>query len=114
MYRHIKSSVVGHWVFVGTCLFLRVDHGLYRRTEISSIVNTLIAVSGLSEFKSDKRLGSSSTNFDTSCLSSIRTMDEREVTLIKRMKKVLNLPVTHIAKVARRSKSTIEHFICYA
>ena len=111
MYRHIKSSVVGHWVFVGTCLLLRVDYGLYPRTQISSIVNTLVAVSGLSEFKSDKRLGSSSTNFDTSCLSSIRTMDEREVTLIKRMKKVLNLPVTHIAKVARRSKSTIENFI---
>ena len=114
MYRHIKSSVVGHVVFVGTCLFLRVDHGLYRRTEISSIVNTLIAVSGLSEFKSDKRLGSNSTNFDTSCLSSIRTMDEREVTLIKRMKKVLNLQVTHIAKVARRSKSTIEILLSHA
>ena len=114
MYRHIRSSVVGHWVFVATCLFLRVDHGLYRCTEISSIVNTLIAVSGLSDFNSDKRLGSSSTNFDTSCLSSIRTMDEREVTLIKRMKKVLNLQVTHIAKVARRSKSTIENCMSYA
>ena len=114
MCRLIKSSVVGHWVFVGVCSFLRVAHGLYLCTATSSIVNTLIAVSGLSGFKSDKRLGSTSTNFDTSCLSSIRTMDEREVTLIKMMKKVLNLPVTHIAKVARRSKSTIENFISYA
>ena len=114
MCRHIKSSVVGHWVFVGMCLLLRVAHALYWCTEISSIVNTLIAVSALSDFKSDKRLGLSSANFDTSCLSSIRTMDEREVTLIKRMKKVLNLPVTHIAKVVQRSKSTIENSISYA
>ena len=114
MYRQIKSSVVGHWVFVGICLFLRIDHVLYRCTEISSIVNTLIAVSALSEFKSDKRLGLSSANFDTSCLSSIRTMDEREVPLIKRMKKVLNLPDTHIAKVVQRNKSTIENSRSYA
>ena len=114
MCRHIKSSVVGHRVFVGICLFPRVAHGLYWCTEISSIVNTLIALSGLSEFRSDKHLGSSSTNCDTSCLSSIRTMDEREVPLIKRMKKVLNLPDTHIAKVVQRNKSTIENFIGYA
>ena len=36
-----------------------------------------------------------------------KPMDEREVSLIKRTKKVLYLPVTHIAKVAQRSKSTI-------
>ena len=114
MCRLIKSSVVGHWVFAAVFSFLRVAHGLYRCTGTSSIVNTLTAVPGLSEFKSDKRLGSSSTIFVISCLSSIRTMDEQEVTLIKRMKKVLNLPVTHIAKVARRSKSTIENFISYA
>ena len=36
-----------------------------------------------------------------------KPMDEREVTLIKRMKKVLYLPVTYIAKVAQRNKSTI-------
>ena len=44
----------------------------------------------------------------------IRTMDEREVPLIKRMKKVLNLPDTHIAKVVQRNNSTIENSISYA
>ena len=36
-----------------------------------------------------------------------KPLSEREVTLIKRMKKVLYLPVTHIAMVAQRNKSTI-------